>query len=1009
MPDRVIFCSLLATLVTEIRVRALVLAPPSCGPLAQQLIRHCESAGVQTRVVDEAEQLLPLLEEYRFDVVVLLGGPAAPTGPAVMQSLPLHLQLPALTVFVGSEQEGGETAELRIQDEDEAPRLVAQIRTVVARARAALGGGTPEKTLADSVGAILWRADPVTFDFIYVSDEAEAILGYPVRDWLSDPNFWVELIHPDDREATVQTCVDATARGEDHEFEYRTVARDGRTVWIRDIVRLVDVDGRTELVGVMVDITEAKEIESALRESEKRFRQVTDTIEEVFWLRDRERAFYVSPAYEKIWGRPTEELYADASVWDASIHPDDRALLKPVLGRPPSSVRELTFRILRPDGEVRWIHNRSFPVRDENGNAYRMAGIARDISDLVAANEKLIEREAHYQRLVMNSPEMVCVLDLDGRIREINGSGACMVGRESGDMIGRSVFEFLGSESADEIREAFADMGRGTRDRHDADLRFHGPDGEVRWVRITFVAVHGDGDILGIQGIGRDVTEAVVRREQMDLLYSAMDSLDQGVSIVDMETAEPLYRNRAWARLLGCDPEKALEMDFRELLPDGEEERLPEIREALLAEGQWSGRIWRRRQSDGEIVALDTMHGKAPQNSGRTVVFSVMTDASLEIEREKMMMRAERLASLGTLVGGVAHELNNPLHAIRTFAELLLEDDRSPEDRAMLEMTRREADRAARVVADLRLFARRSQDESRTLGPVDLNETVRHVVNVRAYTLSTRNIEVVTDLGDIPPLIADEREIEQLLFNLFINAEQAVDEGRPGVRSRIRIQTSEEDGHIVFSIEDNGTGIARADVDLIFDPFFTTKAPGQGTGLGLSLVHRIVQEHDGDITVESEVGEGSVFTVRLPVPKEEGAEEPDETLASTSAPERELRVLVVDDEPAIRKVVAAYLKRRGHRVDTASDGGEALELIAAADYDALVSDLRMPGLDGAALLRNLRDQGDGLAERCLFLTGDPPEDPGVYGIPVLAKPAQMDRVADLVEKLGSVAPKLEMP
>jgi PAS domain S-box-containing protein len=248
------------------------------------------------------------------------------------------------------------------------------------------------ETLVQSIDGIVWEADPQTFTFTFVSRQAERILGYPLEQWFEGPTFWPDHMHSADRDWAVKFCVDATARGEDHQFEYRMIAADGRVVWLNDIVTLhIAPDQSVILRGLMVDITERKQADQALRESETRFRQIAENIEEVFWITDLKGSstIYISPAYERIWGRSCESLYAEPKSWRDDIHPEDRPRMEATFASDPGSTGDYTYRIVRPDGSIRWIRDRGFPVRDESGEVVRFAGIAEDITASKLAEEEL--------------------------------------------------------------------------------------------------------------------------------------------------------------------------------------------------------------------------------------------------------------------------------------------------------------------------------------------------------------------------------------------------------------------------------------------------------------------------------------------------------------------------------------------------------------------------------------------------------------------------------------------
>jgi PAS domain S-box-containing protein len=366
-----------------------------------------------------------------------------------------------------------------------------------------------------------------------------------------------------------------------------------------------------------------------------------------------------------------------------------------------------------------------------------------------------------------------------------------------------------------------------------------------------------------------------------------------------------------------------------------------------------------------------------PIRQGDAIVgaHGIARDITEDRIQEEHLRRAKRLASLGTLVGGVAHELNNPLTAIQGMVQLLLDETRSEDEEEMLRTIFREAERSARIVGNLRLLTRKSHSPAGSTQEVDLSDIVHHVLQVRRYAMETHNIQVNLELSDsLPPLAGDSGQLEQVVLNLVVNAEQAL--AKVERAGRIVIGTKASQDGATLWVQDDGPGIHPEYLDRIFDPFWTTKDPDEGTGLGLSLVHGILADHGGTVEVESEPGEGARFMIHLPgaraAPVATAAQPPTLVPPEPQLPGRPLRVLVVDDEPGIRQVLLRLLARDGHAVVLAEDGGEALQKARTAKeaFDLVLTDLRMPGVGGEELHSRLLDADPVYEERVVFMTGD---------------------------------------
>ena len=343
-----------------------------------------------------------------------------------------------------------------------------------------------------------------------------------------------------------------------------------------------------------------------------------------------------------------------------------------------------------------------------------------------------------------------------------------------------------------------------------------------------------------------------------------------------------------------------------------------------------------------------------------------LDNQSRDIQTE--LLQAEKMAALGHTISGVAHELNNPLATILSWAERLSAQPGDERAKRGLAVILGEAERAARIVRNLLTFARKRQS---TRGLVDVNQVVRETLALRAYEQRVSNITLIEALASgLPPVFADGHQIKQVFLNLVINAEQAMLSSHGRGTLVIRSWHDHEKDSVLIEINDDGPGVPGEVQTRIFDPFFTTKEVGKGTGLGLSVAYALVKEHAGRIWLRSE-GDGTSFYVELPVTvKAEPAPGPTPSATVSLDSFKGTRVLVVEDEPALAMAVAEALVDAGFVVDRAGDGEEGLSRLAEQSYDLIVCDLKMPRIDGVQFYRAMAAATPGLARRVIFVTGD---------------------------------------
>lgn len=379
----------------------------------------------------------------------------------------------------------------------------------------------------------------------------------------------------------------------------------------------------------------------------------------------------------------------------------------------------------------------------------------------------------------------------------------------------------------------------------------------------------------------------------------------------------------------------------------------------------------------------------------------------------KDLLRAAKLASLGQLVAGVAHEINNPLTSILGFSEIVLTN--AELDEKVIKQVRTMRDEALRLkhlVANLNQFARRTPQQAHS---IDLRTVPDRLLELRAYQLAANNIRVEYRRPEKPIWINGDRDsLLQLLLQLVLNAEHAIHEGRESGEIHLKCEAS--DGYAMISIDDNGCGMSAEMREHIFDPFFTTRPSRHRTGLGLSVCHGIVEQHGGDVIVQSEIGHGTSFRIRLPLTQSTSPEKPTPNRAKNvasrkgsklrDASTRSKRFLVIDDEADILNLVAEVLGSAETKIVTLQDSNR-LDSVLDGAFDAVLCDLKMPGRDGLSVLRKVRELRPDLARHFLLMTGNLADAEKaaaeLEGIPILPKPFTLSGLREMLEQVTATS------
>jgi PAS domain S-box-containing protein len=705
-----------------------------------------------------------------------------------------------------------------------------------------------------------------------------------------------------------------------------------------------------------------------LHQSEVRFNELAEHIGEIFFNYDpaENRLRFVNSAFEHIFGLPSETVLRNPLAYLDRVHPDDRALAEQAFQRQLAGEEtHADFRIIRPDGEIRWIHEHAVPVSDPDGRTQRIVGTMTDRTTAKLAEEALRRSEERYALAALASEAGLWDWDL--------ATGQLIYSPAYREMLGgftpeefpntpESYFSILHPDDAPRVQRAIEGhlAARSPVPSHE-EFRLRTKSGEYRWFRSSAQAVwDAQGRPIRMVGSTVDIHDERIAlakvREQAALLDQTRDAI-----LVRTLDHRITYWNRGAERLYGWSGNEAIGRNIEQLLYRDPTDFRAATQQAL-ENGDWSGEL-DQLTKDGCTLAVEARWTLLRDEKGQpSSILAINSDITQRRSLEKQFLRAQRLESIGTLAGGIAHDLNNVLTPIMMSIELLRSSVTDEPGREVLDTIATSARRGAALISQVLSFARGVEGRQEL---VQLEPIVADLSRIVAETFP-RNVRLETALApDLWTVPADATQIHQVLLNLCLNARDALPGGG---RIALRATNARLDEHyaamnlearpgpyVVIEVEDNGTGMPREILDRIFDPFFTTKEVGQGTGLGLATTLAITKAHGGFIRVRSEVGAGTTFELFFPAAPGAAPQEPILHDSGLSVG-RGQTVLVVDDEESIRRLAQKTLSHFGYRVLTAANGAEALALFAShrPEIAVVITDLMMPVMDGPATISALR-------------------------------------------------------
>jgi PAS domain S-box-containing protein len=856
------------------------------------------------------------------------------------------------------------------------------------------------------------------------------LYGYTPEQFDGTTGAWLERMHPADREQVQAALSQALSTAEDFETQFRILLPDGMERHIRSHgVMRRDSGGKVvRIVGLDRDVTDDLARARELASLNDRLQLAIKATGYGVWEMDlSSRRMIWDDRMLEIYGLERAQFSGDPSDWHTRVLPEDaladeERIADAIAGRSP--IYQSTFRIRRADGTLRHVEALGLIQRDREGKPVRVVGLDRDITEAKELREELRITEERWRLALSGTNAGVFDWDLvNGKIYR-DSRYAEMIGRDISELPDHQIWRDLGHpDDIPAVERSIADHLEGITPVYQGEYRLRHKDGRWIWIlgRGKVVARGANGRPLRMVGTQTDITdrkeleERLRHGEEMSLQLSRLAQI--GAWEWDLNTARLTWSPemfRIHEVELGYEPTLEKSLGF---YPPDARRTVTEAMEHAVRSGTGFDLELPFTTARGHQLWVRVL-GRAQLKEGRTArVYGAFQDITGRRDAEEMrrqlegqLFQAQKMETLGTLAGGIAHDFNNLLTGILGYQDLALDSILEMDPARNYLAAAREASLRARELVDQILTFSRQADSEKV--PVNLAQVIDDARRfLRATVPATIRIEVDTS-AECGRVQADATQVHQVLLNLGSNAAHAMRATGGSIRISLRqVELDEESASALSNINagsyarldfaDTGHGMDEETRKRIFDPFFTTKEVGQGTGLGLSVVHGIVQAHRGAITVESAPGQGATFTLYLPIASVGASETP-----STSDPfprgNGEL-IAVVDDEDIVRSFAQMALEKNGYRVASFDSPTQCLEVVRrnAPDYSLLLTDQTMPvmkGIELAAEIRNFAPQLPVVIMSGYFSRISPEMLAQIGHVALLSKPFTNEELARAIAK-----------
>ncbi len=827
------------------------------------------------------------------------------------------------------------------------------------------------------------------------------MLGYTPEE-TAELHVWDwEYLYP--REQVLEMIRTVDEAGDHFETQHRR--KDGSVYDVEISTNGAMFAGQKLIFCVCRDITERKKAEQALRENEEQYRDLFENANDLIQAVKTDGHFlYVNTAWRKELGYSDEEI-ANLRLVDI-IHPHYKKKCVEIFQRVISGekIKNIEVVFVTKDGRAITLEGNA-SCRFEGGKPVNTRGIFRNITSRKQAEDALRESEERYRTVIEGAHDMIQSVALDGSINFVNQAWLDTLGYNQADLPKLNLFKVIHPDSLPHCQELFARVIEG-EPVHNVQATFLTKDGRKILVEGSAAPRFIGDKVVATQGIFRDITERKQMEQQLQEKNEQLDAQNEELRAINEElraTEEELQHsqerlermfesvtdgivvttlegivlkvNERAAQMIGyASGDELLGKSCFDCVVQSDHNKMADNMQKVIKEGLIRSQEYTLRKADGTEFPAELSTNVIKDASGNVrgliTISRDITERRQAEEREKQLEQelnlAGRLASIGQLAAGVAHEINNPLTGVIGFSHLLLSRDIPDDIKQDLQVIHSEAQRVAKIVENLLVFAHQRKTGREH---VNINEIINRVLELRAYEMKVNNIKVEAQLApELPLTIADAGQLQQVFLNIVLNAEHFITKAHN--RGKLIVKTEEVNGSIRASFTDDGTGVSPENLDKIFNPFFTTKEVGKGTGLGLSICHSIITQHQGRIYARSKLGKGATFVIELPVVADTVQTGKAEETRKEPQKSRGAKILVVDDEKAILTFLSRLLTAWGHSVETINNADATLERLKTKRYSLILLDIKLPGMSGIELYHHIEKTVPALTRRVMFITGD---------------------------------------